>query len=189
MMKTILFFIATVLCLIVATGCTANESEMTSEMSSNQDITVATEAVDIPTTVLDDEPTVDTDVTEQEPEADIDVSDNTVESSDSEEGIEFKAEFESYPVGTESIKVIVTNNGESPLTYGAQFMIQMLVDGEWEYVPFNSDFTYVFEDVEYELAGGESQEHTVSLHCEYYDYTAGTYRVVDGDMGAEFKLV
>ena len=101
-----------------------------------------------------------------------------------------ETEQESYPLGTETIKVAITyiaEEGEG--SYGFGYGIErQLEDGEWEGVPI--DFSVIA--LAAILQPGETGELTVDLYPEQYAYTPGRYRVVKTDTNpayyAEFTL-
>ena len=101
-------------------------------------------------------------------------------------GIGVEMEITQLTDSTNPAKMVVTitNNSTAEYTIGEYYEIEKLNGNKWEKVPL--DFNV--DDVELIIAAGGSQNFNINLYPEQYKYTAGTYRVIKGDLYTEFTI-
>ena len=150
------------------------------------------------------EPTADTespDNDEERPSANTESPDNEEERPSADPDIEqvstsreqpdfsnvsMTTERESYPMGTERIKITITNNGTELLEMSTAFEIEFLADDNtWQKVKYDEVWESLTESTDtsdlYEIQPGRSHKVEIYLQPEYRYYSPGRHRVVNID--------
>jgi hypothetical protein len=70
------------------------------------------------------------------------------------------------------------NNSNSQCTYGEFFCLEKKINGRWYQVPVAIEGNYIFNDIGYELASGDSGEWAVNWDWLYGSLDVGEYRIV-----------
>ena len=82
----------------------------------------------------------------------------------------------------------LTNGGTAEFDYGTAWYLEVLLDGEWYFVPVRPDRPLFFEMVAYSIMPGCSTEISINL-WNYFPLPDGEYRVSLGDgISAEFSV-
>ncbi len=102
--------------------------------------------------------------------------------------ITMTADKSSYPVNSQSIKVIIKNGTTKESGYGYDYSIEYFNGKSWQKVPLEFAVIAIYLI----LKPGETKTETINLYQDQYKYVAGKYRVVkniDGkELTAEFTL-
>lgn len=98
-----------------------------------------------------------------------------------------KTEKSTYELGTNEVKVYITNNSKKEVYYGLQYEIERLENNNWVRVPFKEE--PVFIEIAYIIEPGKIGEQVIALD-NLEQLTSGKYRVVksDGKLLAEFEI-
>lgn len=102
---------------------------------------------------------------------------------------------DSYPVGSESVLVLLANSGEEEAGYGVEYTLEKQTEDGWKVVPFRDDASWIEIGVILP-AGGENEEKldlTLLDLPSGAECAAGSYRVIKqvggAVLAAPFRLV
>lgn len=102
------------------------------------------------------------------------------------DGVEFTIVDSS--AGKMTLVTRLTNGGTAEFEYGAAWYLEVLLDGDWYYVPERPDRPLFFNMVAYSIMPGYSTEMSINL-WNYFPLPDGEYRVSLGDgISAEFSV-
>lgn len=96
--------------------------------------------------------------------------------------LEIKTKKTEYSKDVKVIRYIIKNNSEFKASYGTYVYLNMLKDGEWYTVEFNSE-DYGFTDILFSLPAHEQTEEELHLENAFnLPLDEGEYRIVlEGD--------
>lgn len=88
------------------------------------------------------------------------------------------AEYNAYPINTESINLFFTNGSDKNIYYSHYLSLEVLLDGYWYAIPYRPGVGYIKEILS---LGGNLESH-ISAYFPIYNYelTEGSYRIVLG---------
>ncbi len=90
-------------------------------------------------------------------------------------GIEMSVYPSVYDSPPRRVELSITNHTQESAHYGASYMVQKLVDGEW--IRFElPDFAVIA--IMYLLEPGGTQVYQIDLYSDDIEYTPGRYRIV-----------
>lgn len=203
-MKLYRFLSVLTACVLALTLCACAGNSETPSEPEDAHVTADILPESMPETPDDaDVPDVD-----EEPPADTEEDDRPVADSDGEtivlyvpsdlSGVSMATEFASYPIGTNMVTLIITNDGEDTVSMGARFEVEMLDGDLWREPDHEGSVVTDSLSIEYVVRPGESIDVDAYLMPHVYDYTPGRYRLVyykydDGryvpsELTAEFDL-
>ncbi len=83
-------------------------------------------------------------------------------------------EFPEYDGDVERINVTIVNDGDTDFSFGKQYSLQKMEDGEWRYIVVSGAFTLL----EYSCKASETNDHTFDLkdHVKL-PLPSGSYRI------------
>lgn len=87
---------------------------------------------------------------------------------------------DTYPVGTQSLTLVLENRGDETLTYGEEVSFEKFVDGEWK--PVSTIDSYCFNSLAYLLEPHSMGAFTISPWFLAEPLRTGLYRVTGGEM-------
>ena len=172
---------------------TVNERASTADPDNetpHDDPEILQESEETPMANPDNEtPHDDPEILQKNGDASAAAPDNEISHDDPEilgTGIGVEMEITQLTDSTNPAKMVVTitNNSTAEYTIGEYYEIEKLNGNKWEKVPL--DFNV--DDVELIIAAGGSHNFNINLYPEQYKYTAGTYRVIKGDLYTEFTI-
>lgn len=81
-----------------------------------------------------------------------------------------------YPIGqTTKIPYTITNASETQLSYGMDYQLEKVVEGEWRHIPKKS---YAVPEIQRSLPAKTTHTEYIYLDDFDYEFTAGDYRIV-----------
>lgn len=95
---------------------------------------------------------------------------------DTSEDVVLAIEYPVYDSSVTSYRYSVVNNTEETVTFGQQYSIEMLSDGEWKQLPPAEDVGW--NSVGYEVAPGETLSNSFSFWPYAFTVVDGTYRLI-----------
>ena len=109
-------------------------------------------------------------------EAELEASPYDAGDFDTSGDVALTIEYPVYDSSVTSYSYSVVNNTEGTVTFGQQYSIEMLSDGEWKSLPMLEDVAW--NSIGYEAAPGETVSNSFSFWP--YDFTVadGTYRLI-----------
>ncbi len=93
------------------------------------------------------------------------------------EGVWIETEYETYEIGTKSLRVKWFNTLGDPMMYGAGFEIQKKVGNVWKQVSKVKAIEYAFNTIGYILNPSDARWQSYNLICYTDGLTTGEYRV------------
>jgi len=87
---------------------------------------------------------------------------------------------DAYPVGTQSLTLVLENRGDETLTYGEEVSFEKFTDGAWK--PVSTIDSYCFNSMAYLLQPHSMGAFTISPWFLTEPLRAGLYRVTGGEM-------
>ena len=104
-------------------------------------------------------------------------------------GIEMRTKQASYPAGITNLNVLITNNTDEEISYGAPFILERKQDGKWLRANMD-DMAWIM--IAYLLPPGETNTDELSFDAFTDPLTAGEYRILknigEGLYSAEFSV-
>lgn len=104
-------------------------------------------------------------------------------------GIDMHTEQTSYSAGITSVNVLITNNTDEEVSYGAPFILERKQDGKWLRANME-DMAWIM--IAYLLPPGETNTDELSFDNFTDPLTAGEYRILknigEGLYSAEFSV-
>ena len=86
----------------------------------------------------------------------------------------------------DELTVRFSNNTAAEWTYGCAFSLQVQLDGQWYYIPAETDL--VFTEMGYLVSPNSTREDSFAYDFSYGDLPSGHYRLVTNDLTAEFDV-
>lgn len=103
--------------------------------------------------------------------------------------VSMRTENTSYPPGVKSLNVVISNNTNDTLDYGAAYLIERMQSGEW-YSANMEDIAWIM--IAYILSPGETQTHEINFEVLEETLQQGQYRIIKSIGGnlysAEFSV-
>ncbi|MHB8127507.1 MAG: immunoglobulin-like domain-containing protein [Mobilitalea sp.] len=93
------------------------------------------------------------------------------------EGVWIETEYETYEVGTTSVRVKWYNTLQDSMMYGEYYDLENKVDGVWKRVNKETDIDYAFNDIGLLLFPSDTRWHNYGLICYTDGLALGEYRI------------
>lgn len=105
-------------------------------------------------------------------------------------GVMMRTEQASYPAGITGLKVLITNNTDEEISYGAPFILERKQDGKWLRADME-DMAWIM--IAYLLPPGETNTDELGFDAFTDPLSAGEYRILknigEGLYSAEFSVM
>ncbi len=154
MQKRLCLFICMATCLILLTGCKANDNSISAANAEN--------------TIIEKASSQSADATDLKP--------TTYKTVNNFAGVTMTVKK-----GTASatkLTVLLDNNSSSQCTYGEYFELEKKINEIWYKVPVTIDGNYGFYSIGYDLSPGDDGEWAVDWNWLYGSLDAGEYRII-----------
>ncbi len=166
------------LCSFLMFGCSNTETDQnsTKDNSTNQNSTKENNtdqnSTDQNSTKDNNTDQNSTEQITEEPKSDI-----TIKELDELEGVWIETEYETYEVGTTSVRVKWYNTLPDSMLFGEMFYLEENVNGSWDRVSKVTDINYGFNAVGLILNPNDSRWHNYNLICYTDGLALGEYRI------------